>query len=256
MAAIAFTDNALLNVKRGLRSAFPDRKSSHLTEALAAACGFRSQASLLAQLRQSDAQDPDFLLLDDEAFIRRLYELEGEQLHKDEDFYWFEAIWYPDKNAVATTQSTAWWGTSYANSRSRAWRNIMVSAINEGIRRRLFSIRPGDNRWPGQEDEQQYVYRFSIGDIPAICSISDIGQDELSIHCALWPQSDAEEWIGASGAGFAVGDALASGWLERRDGAWLQFNGFPQLNCRKNRLALISAIEVTPSGFADRGDLK
>ena len=41
MAAVAFTETALQNVKRGLRESFPDRKSSHLTEALAAALGFR-----------------------------------------------------------------------------------------------------------------------------------------------------------------------------------------------------------------------
>ncbi|MSQ73177.1 MAG: hypothetical protein EXR27_18110 [Betaproteobacteria bacterium] len=174
----------------------------------------------------------------------------------DEDFNWFESISYPNKGDVIVTKSSAWHKLPYTNTQSRAWRNAMVAAINEGIRTRLFTIRPGDNRWPSQKNEKARVFRFILGDIPAVATVSDIGYDELSIHCAFWPTATGEKWIGACGAGFDTGEVLSTGWLERKDGAWLPFNSAQQLNCRKNRLAYVAALDISANGYGDRCNLK
>lgn len=256
MSAIAFTEAALQNVKRGLRAAFPERKSSHLTEGLAVACGFRTQAALLDALARSNQSDPEIILLDDEAMMRRLYELEGDPIPKEEDFEWFEVIGYPEPKSVIKTRSNAWYELAYTTLRHRAWRNLMVAAINEGISRRLFTLRPGDNRWPGaaDRDSRAYPFRFEVSGIPAVASVADIGHDELSIHCAAWPSPNGERAIGAAFAGFAAGDAVATGWLERQDGAWLQFDGSPELHCRAAKLTTVASLAIPAMGFGDRGD--
>jgi hypothetical protein len=143
--------------------------------------------------------------------------------------------------------------------RDRAWRNAMVAGINAGLAQRLFSVRPGDNRWRGATSEddhrrgETHIFRFALGDIPAIASVFDASWDELSIHVAFWPAPDGERWIGAFNADFRAGELFASGWLERRRGAWLQASSKPELSCRKSRLATVATLAVEPRGYADRG---
>ena len=36
----------------------------------------------------------------------------------------------------------------YKTARQKAWRNLMVCAINAAVEQRLFSLRPGDIRFP------------------------------------------------------------------------------------------------------------
>ena len=38
--------------------------------------------------------------------------------------------------------------TTYRTTRARAWRKLMVAAINAGLERDLFSLKAGDDRWP------------------------------------------------------------------------------------------------------------
>jgi hypothetical protein len=259
MTAIAFTENSLLNAKRALVASFPDEKSTHLTEALAAACGYGSHAALRADMLRQNSADPDFILLDDEAFIRRLNALTNTATSPNEDFGWFELLNYPSKDDVISTQSMLGEDAQYGTVRARAWRNAMVSAINAGISRRLFSVRPGDNRWPDAGDptrREAHVFQFEIETIPAVGAVSDAGFDELSIHVALWPTPEAMDFARAYNAGFAAGEVFASGWLERRDGAWLQYPRKPDLRCRSHRLATLAALDIRPKGYADRGSFK
>ena len=55
MAAIPLIEAAVVDVKKALAKRMPDVRSSHLTEALAAALGRRTHASLRADLTQSIA---------------------------------------------------------------------------------------------------------------------------------------------------------------------------------------------------------
>lgn len=257
MTAIAFTEDGLLNAKRALNNMFPDEKSTHLTEALAAACGYKTHAALRAGLKQQNPSDPDFVLLDEGAFVRRLNELI--EIPIEDDFGWFEELNYPSRDGVIRTQSDRWDDAGYRSSRARAWRNAMVAGINAGIGQRHFTIRAGDNRWPEASQagrREAHIYRFEVDGIPAIASVRDAGFDELSIHVALWPTIDAERWVKAGFSGFLAGEVWASGWLERRDGAWLQFSKNPEIRCRQRRLAQTADLEIRPRGFADRGNFK
>lgn len=266
MTTIPLTESAIRNAKRAIQTRFPHEKSAHLTEALAAACGFNSHAALLATLKAGDPGDPDHVLLEEKAFLNRLEAITEKKLSINDRALSFDLLRYPNDTEVIKTQSSRMNAANYANSaRKRAWRNTMVAGINEAIDRRLFTVRPGDNRWPGankdkSERHEPYVYRFSIANIPAVASVHDAGFEELSIHVALWPTPEGERWVRAANAGFLAGDVYASGWLERRDGAWLQVPsnagrgwGF---TCRKARLDQIAAIDIRPKGYADRGNFK
>ncbi len=264
MTAIAFTESTLHNVKRALKASFTEAKSSYLTEALATACGYRTHAALLADLERSNQQDPDFIALDDEDFIRRLYALEGQSVQPDEDFQCFEFLAYPDTQGIISTKSTKFYAIEYKSERAKAWRNMMVAGINAGITQRLFTVLPDDNRWPGAGTSEydrhlhptSSIFRFNVGAIPAIGCVSDAGFAELSIHVAFWPSEKAEESVRVYDAGFLPGEAFAAGWFERQDGAWLQSALDFNLSCRRNRLAEIASLEVVPRGFADRGNFK
>lgn len=265
MASIPLTDSGLRNVKRALQVHFPDEKSSHLTEALAAACGFNSHAALLASMQASDPNDPDFVLLEEQTFLDRLAKLAKRSTTALDEPFSFETLQYPSAAEIIKTESSRFHEFSYGKSvRKRAWRNSMVAGINEAIDRRLFTIRPTDNRWPGASKDygktQPFSFRFSVGEIPAVASVHDAGFDELSIHVALWPTPEGERWVKSMNAGFLAGDVFASGWLERRDGAWLQVSrGSTQgwgFSCRQSRLNQVAELDLRPKGYADRGSFK
>lgn len=266
MAAIPMTFDAVQDVKRTLRMHFPTEKSSHLSEALAAALGFKTNISLVEALRHSSHDDPDYALLNEEPFLQRLAQVASRPLTPNDRSLMFDRLVFSEPSGAVNTLSKGWHRVDYSKSeRRRAWRNAMVAAINEGIRQRLFTIRPGDNRWPGAQKDKwgtsrAHKFSFEIDGIPAIGSVHDGGYDELSIHVALWPTHDGQRWVECMNAGFLAGEVWASGWLERRDGAWLQVpssgtNG-NRLSCRRARLREVAALEVAPTGFADRGSFK
>ncbi|MEA3387878.1 MAG: hypothetical protein U9R64_01190, partial [Pseudomonadota bacterium] len=106
MASVSLTDDGLRAVKRALVSRFPDDKSSHLTEALAAACGFRTHASLLAAVRDTDPQDPNFVLLDEAAFLARRADLRGEPCAREDEHMLFDWLGLEHGTHVLKTTST------------------------------------------------------------------------------------------------------------------------------------------------------
>ncbi len=256
MMAITLTESSLLIAKRALEVCFPAEKSSHLTESLAAACGFKTNAALVAARKPVD---PDIVLLSEDAFFHRLNQLSSGASSRKTNFAGFELLPYSSRQDVISTWSGQYPKIQYGSIRLRAWRNAMVSGINAGLAKRLFSVRPGDNRWDGATSEEKHrrgevcIFHFMIDDIPAMASVSDAGFDELVIHVALWPTPDAEKWITSGNVGFHAGDLVACGWLERRSGAWLQATPKPGFACRMNRLATGAELTVEPVGYADRG---
>ena len=265
MAAIPLTEEAVYSVKQTLRHRFPKDKSSHLSEALAAALSFKTSMSLVETIRQTDRQDPDYVMADERQFLSRLAQLSDRKFTSADRSLNFDNLRYPEPVPIVRTRSKGWERVKYGKSiRRRAWRNMMIAAINEGIRLRAFTIRAGDNRWPGADRDERghlvcFVYPFSIGGLSGIASVNDAGYDELSLHAALWPTEDAARWIQSSNACFLAGEVFASGWLERRDGAWLQVGrelSAHQFACRKHRLAEVAAITIEPNGYADRGSFK
>lgn len=258
-AYLPLTAENLKGVKRALGACFQEEKSSHLTEALAAALGQRTHAALLALVRVSDPANPEFVRLDEAAFAARLEALTGQPNPPQEFVGLFDDLTYPSGTEVIRTWSLKFDQVQYDSDRRKAWRNMMVAAINAGLAQRLFTVRAGDNRWPGAEEARHRyrpaLYRFEVEGIPALASVDDAGFDELRLHVAFWPTKDSERWVGAEGHGFRAGDAWTYGWLERRKGAYLMTpapDGF-QFNCRKRCLNAVAALDVQPRCYADRG---
>lgn len=250
MTAIALAEPSLAALKKSLRKDLPDVRSSYLTEALAAALNFRTHASLIAAL-PGQASDPAIQLLDYERFEARLCDF-GYQLADDE----FRFEWLLDCKELIETMPDSGYDIEYRSQRDKAWRNLMVLTINEGIRQKLFSLRIDDNRWPGAEPGSQghrgtgYVYEFKLPDgKPAKGYVSDAGFGELNIHAAVFPK---EDWVRTMNGGFHAGDAFARGWLERERGAWLQ-SSQEFFNCRKWLIEDLANLEANPIGFGDRG---
>lgn len=79
MPLLALTRGNLDFVKHGLRAHYPSIKSSHLSEALAAACGFRANISMVASLKEMDRERPNLIDIDNNRFSARLGVL-GHQL--------------------------------------------------------------------------------------------------------------------------------------------------------------------------------
>jgi len=251
MASISVDATSLAELKKAIRKDLPDVSSSHISEAIAAALAFRTHASLLASL-PSQAADPAIVQLDDDRFYSRLHEL-GYRLVDDEfRFDWLQE----DCPPLISTMPDSGYDIEYKTRRERAWRNLMVIAINEGIRQQLFSLRPYDNRWPGAEPESSghrgtgYVFGFDLPNGRAAKGyVGDAGFGELSIHVAANPKGD---WVRTSNGGFHAGDAFAKGWLERQKGAWLQSSP-DMFNCRMHLVEELAGIEVNPMGFGDKG---
>lgn len=253
MTALVLTAENLKAVKNGLRGNFPEIRSCHADEALAAALGRRTYAALMADVRAMDPADPEIALLDDNAFLDRAAEFGFEPSDEDRRFGFFHEIGLQaDGQVLVETYDCRMGERAYKTVRQRAWRNAMVAAVNAGIKQKAFSVRPGDNRWPGGR-EARYQYRFTFpGGVPGLASVGDASFDELSVHVALYPRPDGERWIECSNGEFLAGDVFANGWLERREGAWLQHS--PDLfKCRKRCLEAVASAQVQPKGYGDIG---
>lgn len=247
MTSIALAEPSLAELKKSLRKNLVFVRSSHLSEAMAAALDFRTYASLLASL-PAQASDPTIRLLDNERFEAKLREF-GYQLADDD----FRFEWLLDCKGLINTMPNSGCDIEYCSQRDKAWRNLMVLTVNEGIRQKLFSLRVDDNRWPGAEAGFQgtgYIFEFKLPDGKAAKGhVSDAGHGELSIHAAVIPNRD---WVKASNSGFHAGEAFARGWLERELGAWLQTSS-NLFNCRKWLVEDLANLEAVPIGFGDRG---
>lgn len=242
MASIPLSEISLSSIKKSLRTQYPDVRSSHLSEALAASLRRRTHASLLAELPIL-AVDPPIELLDDTLFDQRLQEL-GYPADTEFSFEYLEKT-----HAISTADMSAW-DIEYKSAREMAWRNLMVLTINAGIELKLFSLRPDDNRWPGANKRESCLFDFLLPNgLPAKGYVSDAGWGELSIHAAVNPKG---EWVRAANAGFHAGDAFAASWLERKNGAWLQ-SSTSMFNCKMAILHTLAEQITVPLGYGDRG---
>ena len=75
MALLALTRSNIDFVKQRLRTIDPMVKSAHLSEAIAAACGFRTNISMVARLRDHNPLRPELVDFDERRLDSRLREL-------------------------------------------------------------------------------------------------------------------------------------------------------------------------------------
>ena len=80
MTMIALTRANIDSVKRHIRSFRRAIKSAHLSEAIAAACGFRTNIAMVASLRVQKAHRPDLVEFDERLLDSRLRELGGSSI--------------------------------------------------------------------------------------------------------------------------------------------------------------------------------
>lgn len=250
MTVLVVTREALRRIKNDLIIGFPDVKSSHLTEALAVALGFNTNAALQARLAAAGNADPDILLLDESRFYGRL-DAFGYQIERDELVFFHLQ---DDKSVIDTTPISSF-DIEYASPESRAWRNLMVSAINAGIQQKLFTVKEDDNRWPGYNrndphNSPAFAYDFTIAGMPARAEVRDNSYGELAIHTAVLPTG---KFLGSGPILKPLaGAAEAASWLERRSGAWLM-SAVDQFASRKDLIEVLASVDVEPLCYGDRG---
>lgn len=246
MAAIPLCEFSLATLKKSLLDEFPGVKSSHLNEALAYCLNFRTYASLRVALAGPE-QDCPFAILKSQRFIERLIQLGYEE---DVEFDFDNLVGYSNSpQGIVSTKPIAAYDIEYKTLRQKAWRNLMVCAINAALDQELFTLRPNDNRFNASK-YQGALFDFQLHNgLQARGYVSDAGFDELNVHAAVNPKGDR---IRAGNAGFAAGDAVAMAWLERKSGVWLQ-SSFERFHCRKTLVAQLAELQVEPQGYGDRG---
>ncbi|WP_288896233.1 hypothetical protein [uncultured Delftia sp.] len=245
MAATPLCEAPLASLKKSLRDEFPDVKSSHLTEAMAHSLGFQTYASLRAEMVGPEHDRP-FHLLDSRLFVERLVQLG----YDDDPEFEFEMTIHgrKDLQGVVSTVPTSAYEIEYKSPRDRAWRNLMVCAVNAALQQKLFTLRAGDDRFDDTL-RRGHLFDFVLPNgLTARGSVATAGFDELAVHAAVNPKGDAVRHFSSK---FDAGDAFGTTWLERRNGAWIQTTS--SFHCRRSLLSHLAELSVRPMGFGDRG---
>jgi hypothetical protein len=247
MAAVSLCESSLAKLKNALRDEFPDAKSSHVQEALAFSLGHNTAAALKTLLATFNGSESDcpFALLNTDRMRQRLVQLG----YPDDPEFDFEVMQLAKIDGTVSTMPDSAYAIEYKSKRQIAWRNLMVCAVNAALDQKLFSLRPGDDRFVDNM-RQGHTFDFVLPNgLPARGSISDAGFDEVAIHAAVNPKGDS---VRSFNAGFSAGDAFGTTWVERRKGAWIQTSdhGFA---CRRDMLPVLAALQVKASGYGDRG---
>lgn len=243
MAAIALTEASVVAVKNLLWCEFPDTKSADINEALAYSLGFKTNAALRAALIPAKANS-HFVLLDTNRMRARLVELG----YPDDPDFNFEFLIKSAPEVISTVPRSAY-QIKYDTNRKKAWRNLMVCAVNAALEQRLFELKAGVNNFPDNM-RLGHPFRFALPNgLPASGAVSDAGFDEVSICAAVNPKSSD---VIRFGADLSAGDAVGSTWVERRDGAWMQTSE-TTFHCRRALLEILAKIAVEPAGYGDRG---
>lgn len=244
MSTFFVSEAALRTLKQRAQRGVSGVSSSHMSEAVAAALGFKTHAALRAALTAhptTEAQKPSNARL-----VKRLRQFGYAAPDDLRLLPEFEHSYTPFKAIPLRKQRSARWSV---------WRNLMVAAINAGLEQRLFGLSEGENWWPGADEDSHLCARSIYGfvfdeDLPAVASVDAISGGELSINVILQPRkADVRpEWY----CGLSDGDAVACGWVERRLGAWLQ-DGGENVRCKRALQPRIADVAIEPVGYSDQG---
>jgi hypothetical protein len=263
MASIVLSDVPLANLKNLTRDAFVGVKSSHLSEAIAASLGFRTHASLLAALTQSP-HDADIVRLAEDAFRRRLEEFDyavpvGFSFEDLIEPRWSVGRKSGRRKRINKERPDAHQTTlistmchnekvNYTSTRAKAWRNLLVAGVNEALRLKLFTLRPGDNRWtPDEFGDCRYEFELPNG-MPAVGFLHDASFDEVQVFVTVKPRAGMPRYMSERQPGAASG----FGFVERRRGAWLQ-SGESTYHGMRAVTPVLAVMDLEPRGYGDRG---
>lgn len=125
---------AVRNLKHSAQHRVSGVSSSHFSEALAWALGFKTHAALRAALDgRTTVEVPK---PSNARMVRRLQELGYNATADLRLVPEFEYSYSPFRNfPLRKKRSTRWMG----------WRNLVVAGINAGLEQRLFGLEPSDN---------------------------------------------------------------------------------------------------------------
>jgi hypothetical protein len=139
----------------------------------------------------------------------------------------------------------------YKSDRMKAWRNLMVSAINYGLMQEHFTLDP-DNKL---KHEDGIMYQFIDRGLHWLVQVIDIGHGELRFFVGASTDDWPLYWKGEPFEPWSM-PIRAWGWLERKKGKWLQSGG----HGRETRIPLhsrwwLAEMNVEPRGYIDNGPI-
>jgi hypothetical protein len=242
MSTFVVTRDSVRALKAHVATRMPNVGSAHLSEIIAAALGYKTHAALNVRLRQEpyvDATPPEKA-----AAVARMRELGYNETWKIE-----KALPDPLRHRDGTRVK------ELTTERGKAWRNLMVAAVNECLQRGHIGRGPTDNFWPGAAAQVRgsagtYQFDCVLFGLPARIRLSDIGCGEVTVAVELEPTNCPDRVY--SNARHKDPSASASTWLERELGVWIQQSTF-DFRCRRDLQKILSQANVTPNGFSDRG---
>lgn len=147
----------------------------------------------------------------------------------------------------------------YKTIRTKAWRNLLVATINEGLARGLIGLKEDENHWKDTlafkdtvtfDGQGGVTFDFEISGMPAAGYFLDMSGDVL-VDAALYPRRSFD-------TGFKAGDLSAEGRFGRRQQPWLMSDGWKSFSFRRDRQVLIgraARLVIEPRGFVDHGRL-
>ena len=93
------------------------------------------------------------------------------------------------------------------------WWKVALATVNEGLRAGIYDLGT-----TGPDRENDIRHEWTLQGIPALTFFSNAGFDEIGFHTFLWwvPGMTLDSWRS---------EVSARGWLERKDGKWLQGSG-------------------------------
>jgi hypothetical protein len=229
-------------------------KSGHVDEALAASLGYRSYAAFRADVAPAPPRQARNLR--EPAFESRMLELCPDL--RDDPCWWlgFDSI---DCSALIKTVPISAYEIEYKSRRNKAWRNLMVAAINAGLQLGKFGLRPDEDfevseRQGGHEKPRPGFYEFTLEDMPVLAYVEEAGFEELSIYVMVNPTAKSRKEILWEHNDASAGAVWGRCWFERRTGAWIQ-SSTGYFRCQRAYLDRLAALDIEPQGFGDRGKI-
>ena len=139
-------------------------------------------AGLSFALKAAPQPEPEapFALPSTQKILLRLQAL----AYPDDPGFDFELLTGKPPQLISTMPDSAY-DIEYTSARKRAWRNLMVCAINAGLTQKLFSLRPGDNRFANEDGGGQLFDFVLPNGLPARGWVGDAGFDGVVIRLAM-----------------------------------------------------------------------
>lgn len=227
-------------------------KSGHVDESLAASLGYGTYAAFRADM--TAAVSKPARILREPAFEGRMLELCPDL--SGDPCWWlgFDTIKCP---VLIKTVPPSAYEIEYKSRRKKAWRSLMVAAINAGLQLRKFGLQPDEdfevsNGNNVREQPRPGFYEFVLEGLPVLAYVEEAGFEELSIYAMVKPTDKAHEYITWEHNDSSAGAVWGRCWFERRTGAWIQ-SSTGYFRCQRAYLDLLANLDIEPQGFGDRG---